>query len=279
MQASTYQLAFAPVPLFPGARFSLMGCVHGAWRCVVTALVSARERRELIGRFAEKNETKGSGFDDELGIVAQAILRRLLDGQILPSQQTLACELGRDWRTIRKTMRRLSELDIVYSEKRGGRPMTVRLDLDHLRDWLGCGPTEPAPNVGETYMKCRIPRARAATSSSSSSSASRPAASIPTNATEAHQQYQAMLAAVRKAVPSLPPAAKDYLWGWVGAYPVHVVQQAARKAALAGGRSVSYIEQIIECERASWAFPDEDSELIRDVEEHLRRGFDEDNEA
>lgn len=249
----------------------------------MTALVSARERRELIGRFAERNETKGSGFDDEVGIVAQAILRRLLDGQILPSQQTLACELGRDWRTIRKAMRRLSELDVVYGEKRGGRPMTVRVDLDRLRDWLGSEPSDPAPTageapsdpapVGETCTECRIPRAHAATSTS------RPAATIPGNATEAHQQYQAMLAAVRKAVPSLPPAAKEHIWGWVGAYPVHVVQQAARKAALAGGRSVSYIEQIIASERASWAFPDEDSELFRDIEEHLRNEFDEDGEA
>ncbi len=88
-----------------------------------------------------------------------------------------------------------------------------------------------------------------------------------------------MLAALNKANIWCPPFVKEHIWTWVGKYPVDRVQKAARTAADYQGRSLKYVEQILEGERASGAFPDEDSELIQDVEEYLRRRFDGDDEV
>lgn len=264
--APTYPASIVYSPL-PGLR--------RAWCALMTGLVAAAERERLLGRLASKisgiewrlrTASKGTFL-----VCATQIVERLLAGDALAPQAALACELGVDRKTVGAVVRELFAQGVLIGVKRGAQRMATELDLAGLRTWLDyadCG--ENGTRDGEKFPTRTSLLARGgSTSSSSAPASSRASASTPVNAAAARLEYQQMLTAVQAAVLHLPPTAKSHIWGWVGVYPVHEVQKACTTAALSGGRSIRYIERIIESSRPEWSAAEE-TDLFGEIEEHLR---------
>ena len=65
-----------------------------------------------------------------------------------------------------------------------------------------------------------------------------------------------MLASLTRWGIAMPPAAREYVWRWVGRYPVARVAAAAEASWRFGAKNFAYVERVLASEDARSEYPD-----------------------
>ena len=76
-----------------------------------------------------------------------------------------------------------------------------------------------------------------------------------------------MLAVLKRwGISTANPGAKEYVWRWVGKYPVARVEAAAQAAWKHRAQHVAYMESVLEDEDSNATFPPAEGERVVEIE-------------
>ena len=220
-------------------------------------------------------------LDDITTVPAQNVFMSLMDmalrGEAWAGQAEMAKRRSMGEERLKTALEHLESYGLLSlpldpADRRSRLPV---LDIGLIRAWLAgthelhCVPrsshVNSPENAGqntpenagffkaETPENAGYPRARGNSSSSSHAKTTIP----PADSHEAHELYTAMVSAVRKALPMLPPGAREAIWDWVGIYSVQLVQDACRVTARKGGRSLDYIDSVLRSMYVATVLPDD----------------------
>lgn len=247
------------------------------------AMTSPKQWWSLIQRVTKRLGAPGAKPSSEGMVVLQSILVRTAEGEAVPSQAQLGEELGIGEKRVRAALRELQGLWLILAEPdpEDGRRHVLRPNRALIAAWAdgdyelamdrresqnegdrgqngadltgdsGRNGAYPGQSSGQNGA---FPRVRAAESSSSASSSSQ--SSAPASSQEAFAEHQAMLASLTRWGIAMPPAAREYVWRWVGRYPVARVAAAAEASWRFGAKNFAYVERVLASEDARSEYPD-----------------------
>lgn len=238
------------------------------------AMTSPKQWWSLIQRVTKRLGAPGAKPSSEALVVLQSILVRTAEGEPVPSQAQLGEELGIGEKRVRAALRELQGLWLILAEPdpEDGRRHVLRPNRALIAAWadgeyelaldrresqcdqssgqngadLGGDSGRNGADLGQSSgQNGAYPRVRAAESSSSASSSQ-----------EAFAEHQAMLASLTRWGIAMPPAAREYVWRWVGRYPVARVAAAAEASWRFGAKNFAYVERVLASEDARSEYPD-----------------------